>query len=162
MILLGYLHLMAPYTNHHVHILLSKMVYQKYNTVPLQKLHDPFFYSLEFLVSFGETLCLLLHMSVITFPLHTILGCLPMKNYMENFLIILHNVYLSVHALFYDLTLTESNCLQNFIYVYSWGMVLVKKDIEVMIRQVKFFIFLYIAPFYNTFLSTPFLFNHTT
>ena len=56
-----------------------------------------------------------------------------MKTYMENFLIILHYVYLGVHALFYDLTLSEPSCLENMLYVYSWGMVLVEKVIDVMI-----------------------------
>lgn len=41
-----------------------------------------------------------------------------MKKYMENFQIILHYEYLGVHALFYELTLSEPSYLKIFLYVY--------------------------------------------
>lgn len=104
MILVSCLHLMALCTNHHVPILINKMILWKENIITLLKLYDPCFYPLRSLVSFGEKSFLPLHMSLIVFLLHTIHGRLPMENYMENFLIILHCEYLGVYALFYNFT----------------------------------------------------------
>lgn len=53
-----------------------------------------------------------------------------MKKCMENFLIILYIMYLCVHVS-YNLTLSEPSGLQNLLYVCSWDMVLVKKDIDI-------------------------------
>lgn len=88
------------------------------NIITMLKLHDPCFYPLRPLISFREKSFLQLHMSLVVFLIHIILVCLTMKKYMENFQIILHYEYLGVHALFYELTLSEPSYLKIFLYVY--------------------------------------------
>lgn len=43
----------------------------------------------------------------------------------------LFQVFLGVPTLFYDFTYSGTIYLQNQLYVYSWGMILVKNDINV-------------------------------
>lgn len=100
---------------------------------PCWKLHVPCSYPPMSLVHFGEKSFLPLHMSLIAFC--TQLWDVSLWKIVWKtswlFLIMCICVYM---LCFYDLMLGEPNCLQNIFYVYSWGSVLVKRDIDVRIR----------------------------
>lgn len=115
--------------------------------------------SSQFPSTLWENLFLQLYMSLIAFPLHIILRCLPMQNYIENFLIIPHYMFLGVHALFYDILLSELSCDQNVLFVYSCGMVLVKNDIDVTIQHVRNCMFIKMSLFWNILSSITFQFS---